>query len=75
MEEFTGGNACKGEPFDSNGYGKCSVGEPAEGSFIIRKCFSRIHVQKEGNFFFVYLFVGLKLLNIPKYLKFSTMDI
>jgi hypothetical protein len=30
-----GGNACRGEPFDVNGYGKCSVGEPAEGSFII----------------------------------------
>ena len=38
---------------------KVSVGEPAEGSFIIHKCFSRIKVQKEGNFFFVYLFIGL----------------
>jgi hypothetical protein len=35
VEESTGGNACRGEPFDVNGYGKCSVGEPAEGSFII----------------------------------------
>jgi hypothetical protein len=35
VEESAGGNACGGEPFDGYGYGKCSVGEPAEGSFII----------------------------------------
>ena len=64
MEESTGGNACGGEPFDSYGYGKCSVGEPAEGSFIIHKCFSRIKVQKEGNFFFVYLFIGFNVKKI-----------
>jgi hypothetical protein len=35
VEESAGGNACGGEPIDGYGYGKCSVGEPAEGSFVI----------------------------------------
>jgi hypothetical protein len=35
VEESAGGNACGGEPIDGNGNGKSSVGEPAEGSFII----------------------------------------
>jgi hypothetical protein len=34
-----GGNACRGEPFEGYGDGKCSVGEPAEGSFIINAMF------------------------------------
>jgi len=41
VEESTGGNACGGEPIDGYGYGKCSVGEPAEGSFIIYACSSK----------------------------------
>ena len=44
MEEFIGGNACEGEPTGGNGLGKCSVGEPAEGSFIIYVCTSTINV-------------------------------
>ena len=56
---------------------KVSVGEPAEGSFIILNVLLELMFKKEGNFFFMYAyFLGFySLFNYTKYLKFSTMDI
>ena len=74
MEESARGNACRGEPIEVYGFGKCSVGEPAEGSFIICLFFynKRSHCQLADNSLPIQV---VTVSEIPKYLKFSTMDI